>query len=68
MIDLKGIYTKERAESGKIPARFPTKPSTIGFASRRRTWGIGSRKNLMKRRLKCHSAKSMSCAVKKASL
>ena len=28
-VDLIGIYTKERAESGKVPAQFLTKPSTL---------------------------------------
>ena len=67
MIDLKGIYTKERVESGKIPARFQAKPSTVGFASRSRMWGIKNRKNLMKTCLECRSARSVPWAVKKAS-
>ena len=66
--DLSGIYTKERAESRKIPTRFPTKPSTVGFASCRRMWGTKSRKNLMRTCLECCSARSVSWAVKKASL
>ena len=53
VIDLRGIYTKERVRSGKIPAWFPTKPSTVGFASHHRTYGTGSRKNLMKMHLEC---------------
>ena len=67
MIDLKGIYTKERIESGKIPARFPAKPSTVGFASHCRMWGIKSHKNLMRTCLECCGAKSVSWVVKKAS-
>ena len=53
VIDLRGIYTKERVRSRKIPAWFPTKPSTVGFASHHRTWATESRKNLMKMRLEC---------------
>ena len=67
VIDLRGIYTKERVRSGKIPAWFPTKPSTVGFASHHRTYGTGSRKNLMKMHLECWSTKSMPLAIKKAS-
>ena len=58
---LSGIYIKEKAPSGKIPAHVPAKSSTVRSASRRRTWGIGSRKNLMKAHLGC-----VSWAVKKA--
>ena len=64
---MRGIYIKERVRSGKILARYPTKISAIGFASRCRTWGTGSCKNLMKVRLECQSTKSMPWAVKKAS-
>ena len=67
MIDLRSIYTKERVRSGKILAQFPTKPSTVGSASRRRTWGTACRKNLMETSLKCQSTRSMPWAVKKAS-
>ena len=66
-IHLKGIYIKEEARSGKIPARYPIKISAVRFASRRRTWGTGSRKNLMKAHLKYQSAKSVPWAVKKTS-
>ena len=66
--DLSGIYTKERAESGKIPARFPSKPSIVGFTSRRRTWGTESRKNLIRTCFEHCSARSVSWVVKKASL
>ena len=66
--DLSGIYTEERVKSGKIPARFPAKPSTIGFASRHRTWGTKSCKNLMRTCLERCNARGMSWAVKKASL
>ena len=66
--DLSGIYTKERAESGKIPARFPSKPSIVGFTSRRRTWGTESCKNLIRTCFEHCSARSVSWVVKKASL
>ena len=61
------IYIKEKATSGKIPAHVPAESSTVGFASCRRTWGTGSRKNLMKACLVCRSVRSVSWAVKKAS-
>ena len=67
MIDLRSIYTKERVRSGKILAQFPTKPSTVGSASCRRTWGTACRKNLMETSLKCQSTRSMPWEVKKAS-
>ena len=66
--DLSGIYTKERAESRKIPTRFPAKPLTVGFASCHRMWRIESRKNLMRTCLECCSVRSMSWAIKKVSL
>ena len=66
--DLSGIYTKEKAKSGKIPARFLAKPSTVGFVSHRRTLGIKSHKNLMRTCLEYYSARSVSWAIKKASL
>ena len=66
-VDLRGIYIKEEARSGKIPARYPTKTSTIRFASCRRTWGIGSCKNLMKAHLEYQSIRSVPWVVKKAS-
>ena len=66
-IDLSGIYIKEKATSGKIPAHVPTKSTTIGFASRCRTWGTESYKNLMKACLVCRSVRSVSWAVKKES-
>ena len=66
-VDLRGIYIKEGVRSGKIPVRYPTKTSAVGFASRRRTWGTRSRKDLMKAHLKCQSTKSVPWAVKKVS-
>ena len=66
-VDLMGIYTKEREESGKIPAKFPTKPSTLRFASCCRTWGTKSRQNLIRTCLECCSVWSMFWANKKAS-
>ena len=39
MIELGSIYIKGNVTSGKIPTRIPTKSSTVGFASLRRTWG-----------------------------
>ena len=66
MIDLSGIYIKEKATIGKIPAHVPVESSTIGSTSQRRTWGIGSCKNLMKVCLVCRSVRSVSWAVKKA--
>jgi len=66
-IDLSGIYIKEKATSGKIHAHVPTKSTTIGFASRCRTWGTESCKNLMKACLVCQSVRSVSWAVKKES-
>ena len=68
MVDLRGIYIKEGVRSGKIPARYPTNTSAVGFASHCRTWATGSRKNLMKARLECQSTKSVPWAVKNASL
>ena len=67
MIDLSDIYIKEKVRSGKIPARYPTKTSVVGSASRCRTWGTGNRKNLIKARLECQSTRSVPWAVKKAS-
>ena len=64
---MRGIYIKEGVRSGKIRAWYPTKTSAVGLASRRRTWGTGSRKNLMKVRLECQSTRSVPWAVKKAS-
>ena len=66
-VDLRGIYIKKEAKSKKIPARYLTKTSAVRFASHPRTWGIGSRKNLMKAHLEYRSAKSVPWAVKKAS-
>ena len=66
--DLSGIYTKEKAESGKIHTRFLARPSTIGFTSHRRTWGIKIRKNLMRTCLEYYNARSVSWAIRKASL
>ena len=67
MIDLRGIYTRERARSGKIPTWSLAKFSAVGFASCCRTWGIRSHKNLMKTRLEYRSTRSVPWAVKKAS-
>ena len=66
-VDLRGIYIKGEARSGKIPARYPTKVSAVGCVSRRRMWGTRSRKNLMRARLKCCNARNVPWAVKKAS-
>ena len=65
--DLSDIYTKKRAESGKVLAKVLAKPSTVGFASRHRTWGTKSHKKLMRTCLECCNARIMSWAVKKAS-
>ena len=65
---MRGIYIKGKARSGKIPARYPTKVSAVGCASRRRMWGTRGRKNLMRARLKCRSTRNVPRAVKKASL
>jgi len=67
VIDLNGIYIKEKATSGKILAHVPAESSTVGSASRRRMWGTRKRKNLMKACLVCWSIRSMSWVVKKAS-
>jgi len=53
-------WENSRPDSSKI--------SAIGSALRRRTWGTGSRKNLMRTCLECRSIRSMPWAVKKASL
>ena len=39
MIDLDGIYIKNKVTSGKIPARVPTKSPAVGSALHRRMWG-----------------------------
>ena len=57
--DLIGIYTKEKAESKKIPSQFLTKPLTARFASCRRTWETKSCQNLMRTCLECRSVRSM---------
>jgi len=44
VIDLSGIYIKEKAASRKIFAHVPVEFSTVGSISCHRTWGIGSRK------------------------
>ena len=67
LIDLGRIYIKGIATSGKIPTLFLPRFSVIGFASRRRTWGTGSRKNLIKACLVCQSIRRVSWAVKKVS-
>ena len=51
IIDLGNIYIKKIGTSRKIPIRVLAKSSAIGFVSRRRMWGTGSRKNLMKAHL-----------------
>ena len=65
LIDLGSIYIEGIPISGKIPALFLVKPSTVGFASWHRTWGTRSCKNLMKACHTCRSIKSMSQVVKK---
>ena len=67
IIDLGNIYIKKIGISRKIPIRVLAKSSVVGSVSLRRTWGTGSRKNLMKARLQCRSIRSMSWPVKKAS-
>ena len=67
MIDLGSIYIKKIVTSGKTPARVLVKFSAIGSTLRCRTWGTGSRKNLMKMRLECWNIKSVSWVDKKAS-
>ena len=67
VIDLSGIYSKEKVTSEKIPAQVPAKSLVVGSASRRRTWGTRSSKNLMRACLICRSVRSVSWAVKKAS-
>ena len=66
-VDLKGIYIKREARSGKILVGYPTKTSAFGCASRCRTWGIVSRKNLLSTRLNAGAPKNVPWAVKKAS-
>ena len=66
MIDSDNIYIKNKVTSRKIPARVPTKSPAIGSASRRKTWGTWSCKNLMKVRLRCPNVKSVHWATKKA--
>ena len=66
IIDLGSIYIKTIGASKKIPTCVLAKSSAVGSISSRRTWGIGSRKNLMKVRLVCRSVKSVSWVVKKA--
>ena len=67
MVDLRGIYIKEGVRSRKIPSQYSTNMSAVGFASRRRTWGTWSRRNLMKVCLECQSTRSVPWAVKKVS-
>ena len=67
LIDLGSIYIKGIAISGKIPTLFLARFLDVGFVSRHRTWGIGSRKNLIKASLVCQSIRRVSWAVKKAS-
>ena len=66
-VDLKGIYIRGEARSEKIPAQYQMKTSAVGFASHRRTWGTRGRKNLMRARLECRSAKNVPWAIKNAS-
>ena len=61
------FISKWKLQRWKIPAQAPAESSAVGYASCRRTWGIGSCKNLMKTHLECQSTRSMSWAVKKAS-
>jgi len=67
MIDLSNIYIKMGVTSGKIPAWVLANSLVVGSASRRRSGGIWSRKNLMKVHLVCQSVRSVSWAVKKTS-
>ena len=53
--------------SGKTPARALAKSLAMGSTSRCRTWGTGSRKNLMKAHLECQSIRSVPWAIKKMS-
>ena len=55
VIDLSGIYIKEKVISGKIPTQVSAESSVVESASCCRTWGIGS-----------HSVRSVSWAAKKA--
>ena len=66
-VDLRGIYINEEARSGKIPARYPTKILVVRFTSRSITWGIGSRKNLLRAHLERLNVRSVPWAVKKTS-
>ena len=66
-VDLRDIYIKEGYRSGKIPVRYLTKISAVGFVSCHRMWGTRIRKNLMKAHLEYQSTKSMPWAVKKVS-
>ena len=66
-VDLRGIYIKEEAKSGKTPARDPIRTSAVKSTSHHRTWGTWSRKNLLKVHLECQNVRSMSWVVKKAS-
>ena len=66
-VDLRGIYIKGEARSGKILDQYPTKVLVVRCASCNRTWGTRGRKNLMRARLECRSARNVPRAVKKAS-
>ena len=67
IIDLGNIYIKKIGISRKIPIRVLAKSSVVGSVSLRRTWGTGSRKNLIKACLVCQSIRRVSWAIKKAS-
>ena len=64
---MNGIYIKDKATSKIIPTPVPAESSTLGSPTCCRTWGTGSRKNLMKVCLVCWSARSMPWAVTKVS-
>ena len=55
-VDLRGIYIKKEAKRGKTPTRYPIKTSAVRSTSHCRTWGTGSRKNLLKAHLECRNA------------
>ena len=58
-VDLRGIYIKGEARSGKILAQYPMKVLAIGCASRHRKWGTRGHKNLMGVRVECRSAENV---------
>ena len=58
---------KRGPQSWKVLAQVPTEFSTIRFASRHRTLGTRSHRNLLQAHLECQNARSMPWVVKKAS-